>query len=183
MNKPKPSTRDTETQNSLLGDLESIRSLLDGSTDSTPAADDSDNVPVLEDMVEGAFTVNESVLTSRASFDDDPSSGAPHIGKSKSGLADDTIKALLGDEWRGQARKILSDARSTVEGSGLDWSADQMNALNESLKVRIDRTLDDWLVELINSRIDDLRTRLLAVLENELTQFTRALTDEEQDGK
>ncbi len=65
-------------------------------------------------MVEGAFTVNESVLTSRASFDDGPSSGAP-----KSGLADDTIKALLGDQWRGQARKILSDARSTVEGSGL----------------------------------------------------------------
>jgi hypothetical protein len=178
MKKPKQSTRDTETQNSLLGDLESIRGLLDEATDSTPVGDESDDVPVLEDMVEGAFTVNESVLTSRTSFDDGPSSGAP-----KSGLADDTIKALLGDEWRGQARKILSDARSTVEGSGLDWSADQMNALNESLKVRIDRTLDDWLVELINSRIDDLRTRLLAVLENELTQFTRALTDEEQDGK
>jgi hypothetical protein len=178
MKKPKQSTRDTETQNSLLGDLESIRGLLDEATDSTPVGDESDDVPVLEDMVEGAFTVNESVLTSRTSFDDGPSSGAP-----KSGLADDTIKALLGDEWRGQARKILSDARSTVEGSGLDWSADQMNALNESLKVRIDRTLDDWLVELIDSRIDDLRTRLLAVLENELTQFTRALTDEEQDGK
>ena len=178
MKKPKQSTRDNDTQSSLLGDLESIRSLLDGPTDSTPVADDSDDVPVLEDMVEGAFTVNESVFTSRASFDDGPSNGAP-----KSGLADDTIKALLGDEWRGQARKILSDARSTVEGSGLDWSADQMNALNDSLKVRIDRTLDDWLLELINSRIDDLRTRLLAVLENELTQFTRALTDEEQDGK
>jgi hypothetical protein len=178
MKKPKQSTRDNETQSSLLGDLESIRSLLDGPTDSTPVTDDSDDVPVLEDMVEGAFTVNESVLTSRASFDDGPSSGAP-----KSGLADDTIKALLGDEWRGQARKILSDARSTVEGSGLDWSADQMNALNESLKVRIDHTLDDWLVELINSRIDDLRTRLLTVLEHEITQFTRALTDEEQDGK
>ncbi len=178
MKKPKQSTHDTETQNALIGDLESIRNLLDGPNDSAPAAEDSDDVPVLEDMVEGAFTVNESVLTSRASFDDGPSSGEP-----KSGLADDTIKALLGDQWRGQARKILSDARSTVEGSGLDWSADQMNALNESLKVRIDRTLDDWLVELINSRIDDLRTRLLAVLEQELTQFTRALTDEEQDGK
>ena len=46
--------------------------------------------------------------------------------------------------------------------------------------MRIDRTLDDWLVEMINSRIDDLRTRLLAVLEHELTQFTRALTDEDK---
>ena len=42
--------------------------------------------------------------------------GAPP--ESQIGLADDTIKALLGDEWRAQARKILSDARSTVEGAG-----------------------------------------------------------------
>jgi hypothetical protein len=60
-----------------------------------------------------AFTVNESVLTSRSSFDDGAAAGA-----GKSGLADDTIKALLGDEWRAQARKTLSDARSTVEGRG-----------------------------------------------------------------
>jgi len=178
MKEPKPSTRDSETQNSLIGDLESIRTLLDRTAEPTPVPDESDDVPVLEDMVEGAFTVNESVLTSRVSFDDGVAAGT-----GKSGLADDTIKALLGDQWRAQARKILSDARSTVESSGGGWSAEQMNALNESLKVRIDRTLDDWLVEMMNSRIDDLRTRLLAVLEHELTQFTHALTDEEQDGK
>jgi hypothetical protein len=178
MKKQKPSTRDSEAQDSLLGDLESIRTLLDRTAEPTPIPDDSNDVPMLEDMVEGAFTVNESVLTSRASFDDEVAAGS-----GKSGLADDTIKALLGDQWRAQARKILSDARSTAEGSGAGWSAEQMNALNESLKVRIDRTLDDWLVDMMNSRIDDLRTRLLAILEHELTQFTRALTDEEQDGK
>ncbi len=178
MKKPKPTSRESETQNTLLGDLESIRSLLDVPLNTASAQDDSDDVPVLEDMVEGAFTVNESVLTSRSSFDDGAAAGA-----GKSGLADDTIKALLGDEWRAQARKILSDARSTVEGSGADWSAAQLNSLNESLKVRIDRTLDDWLVEMMNSRIDDLRTRLLGILEHELAQFTRALTDKEQHGK
>jgi hypothetical protein len=178
MKKPKPPQRDANVQDSLLGDLESIRALLDRPADPAPPSDDSDDVPVLEDMVEGAFTVNESVFTSRASFDDGTAADT-----GKSGLADDTIKALLGDEWRAQARKILADARSTAEGSGAGWSAEQMNALNESLKVRIDRTLDDWLVEMMNSRIDDLRTRLLAVLETELTRFTRALTDEEQDGQ
>ena len=104
-------------------------------------------------MVEGAFTVNESVLTSRSSFEDGAAAGA-----SKSGLADDTIKVLLGDEWRAGARKILADARTAVEGAGGTWSAAQLNTLNESLKVRIDRTLDDWLVEMMNSRIDDLRS-------------------------
>ena len=41
-------------------------------------------------------------------------------GEPKSGLADDTIKALLGDEWRAGARKILADARTAVEGAGGD---------------------------------------------------------------
>ena len=87
------------------------------------------------------------------------------------------------NEWRAKARKIISDARSTAEGSAGAWSAEQTNALNESLKVRIDRTLDDWLVEMMNNRIDELRTRLLAILEHELSQLTRVLTDKEQHGK
>ena len=169
--KPKAKPLEQETHSALLGDLESIRTLLDASTEALPAVDDSDDVPVLEDMVEGAFTVNESNLTSRASFDDGSASG-------KGGLADATIKLLLGDEWRNEARKIIADARSNAEGAGAQWTAAQLNSLNEMLKVRIDRTLDDWLVEMLNSRVDDLRSRLLAVLENELELFTRALTDD-----
>ena len=113
MKKPTPSTRDSDAQDSLLGDLESIRTLLDRTAEPASTPDDSDGVPMLEDMIEGAFTVNESVLTSRASFDDGVA-----VGSGKSGLADDTIKALLGDQWRAQARKILSDARSTAFPSG-----------------------------------------------------------------
>jgi hypothetical protein len=176
MKKPKPTSSESETHSTLLGDLESIRSLLE--MPEAPITDETDDVPVLQDMVEGAFTVNESVLTSRSSFEDDTVAGA-----GKSGLDDDTIKVLLGDEWRAGARKILADARTAVEGAGGTWSSTQLNTLNESLKVRIDHTLDDWLVEMMNSRIDDLRTRLLAILETEIEQFTRALTDKEQHGK
>jgi hypothetical protein len=177
MKKPSPTSRESEMHSTLLGDLESIRSLLE-MPETTPVTEEADDVPVLQDMVEGAFTVNESVLTSRSSFEDGAAAGG-----SKSGLADDTIKVLLGDEWRAGARKILADARIAVEGAGGTWSAAQLNTLNESLKVRIDHTLDDWLVEMMNSRIDDLRSALLAILENEIEQFTRALTDKEQHGK
>ena len=174
--KPKPKPLESETHSALLGDLESIRALLDTSVEPPATVDDSDDVPVLEDMVEGAFTVNESNLSSRASIDDESAGG-------QSGLADATIKVLLGDEWRNEARKIIADARSNVEGAGGKWTAAELNALNESLKVRIDRTLDDWLVEMLNTRIDDLRSRLLAVLENELEQFTRTLTDLDSHGQ
>jgi hypothetical protein len=177
MKKPDRTSRESDTHSTLLGDLESIRSLLE-MPETTPIAEDADDVPVLQDMVEGAFTVNESVLTSRSTFEDGTAAG-----NNRSGLADDTIKVLLGDEWRAGARKILADARAAVEGAGGTWSAAQLNTLNESLKVRIDHTLDDWLVEMMNSRIDDLRGRLLTILETEIEQFTRALTDKEQHGQ
>jgi hypothetical protein len=177
MKKPNRTSRESESHSTLLGDLETIRSLLE-MPETTPITEDADDVPVLQDMVEGAFIVNESVLTSRSTFED----GAT-TGHNTSGLADDTIKVLLGDEWRAGARKILADARSAVEGAGGAWSAAQLNTLNESLKVRIDHTLDDWLVEMMNSRMDDLRGRLLTILETEIEQFTRALTDKEQHGK
>jgi hypothetical protein len=129
---------------------------------------------MLEDMLDGAFTVNESILTSRESLSrasiDDGAGG-------KSGLADDTIKALLGDEWRSAARQILADARATVEGAGGSWSAQHTHTLNESLKLRIDHTVDDWLTEMMHTRIEDLRSRLLAVLEREIEDFTRRRTD------
>ncbi len=95
-------------------------------------------------------------------------------------MADDTIKALLGDEWRGAARQILADARSAVEGTGGRWSAQQTRALNDSLKLRIDLTVDDWLTEMMHARIEDLRSRLLAVLEQEIEEFTRQLTDADE---
>jgi hypothetical protein len=177
MKKPSPTSHESQTHNTLLGDLELIRSLLE-MPETTPITEETDDVPVLQDMVEGALTVNESVLTSRSSFEDGETTSA-----AKSALADDTIKVLLGDEWRAGARKILADARAAVEGSGSTWSSAQLNTLNESLKVRIDHTLDDWLVEMMNSRIDDLRSALLTILETEIENFTRALTDKEQHGK
>ncbi len=62
MRKPKPSPRDNDSQNTLLGDLESIRSLLDMSPLPAVAEEEGNDVPMLEDMIDGAFTVNESIF-------------------------------------------------------------------------------------------------------------------------
>jgi hypothetical protein len=177
MKKPKPSVRDNDSQNTLLGDLESIRSLLDMSPAPAVAEDESRDVPMLEDMVDGAFTVNESLLTSRASIDDSGDAMHRSGAGGKSGLADDTIKALLGDEWRSAARQILADARATVEGAGGSWSEQHTRVLNDTLKLRIDHTVDDWLTEMMHARIEDLRSQLLAVLQREIEAFTRRRTD------
>src|SRR5262245_41007933 len=162
--------RDDEVHNALLGDLESIRALLEMS----PAADvaqDGDDVPMLEDMVEGGFSINEGTLTSRTSIDDGRGAGT-------SRLADETMQTLLGAEWRSSARRIVAEARA-----GSRWSPEQTDALNEALKLRIDSTLDDWMTDVIYARIDDLRSRLLRLLEDEIKQLTEALKDNDDYGK
>jgi hypothetical protein len=168
--------RDDEVHNALLGDLESIRALLEGEHEAA-VAEDGDDVPMLEDMVDGALSINEGRLASRTSMGDDGGAGT-------SRLADETMRTLLGAEWRSSARQIVSDARAAVEdATGEQWSPEQADALNEALKVRIDATLDDWLTDVMYARIDDLRARLLRMLEGEIKQFTDALKDNDDYGK
>ena len=167
---------DDEVHNALLGDLESIRALLEAPPHEPGFVQDGDGVPMLEDMVDGALSINEGTLTSRTSMDDDSGAGT-------SRLADETMRTLLGAEWRSSARRIVSDARAAVATTGEQWTPAQADALNEALKVRIDSTLDDWLTDVMYARIDDLRERLLRLLESEIKQFTDALKDNDDYGK
>ena len=100
---------------------------------------------MLEDMIEGAFTVNESVLTSRASIDD----GVAVVAASRASPT--TRSRRCSATNGGRSAQDIADAVRRPKVPAAGWSAEQMNALNESLKVRIDRTLDDWLVEMMNS--------------------------------
>jgi hypothetical protein len=154
--KKQPALYDTNVQNALLGDLETIRALLD-----VPSlTDDAEDVPMLEDMVGGGYSVNETRLTG---------SGSLGTGGGVSALADETIEALLGDEWRERADQILAGVRVSVDDIA---SADALaREFDERLRRRIARTLDDWLAEIVQIRIDLLRTRMLELLDLELKRF------------
>ena len=103
----------------LLGDLESIRTLLEqpGDGDSGqapdpgggPPAEDSgrrdDDVPLLEDVVHGGVSLNETFLGGQGDFE---------IDAGDSGLNEDVFKALLSDEWRESARELLDQAAALV---------------------------------------------------------------------
>ena len=155
--KKQPALQDSNVQNALLGDLESIRALLE-----VPSpTDDADDVPTLEDMVGGGYSINETRLTP-----DVPLSA--QVGDSA--LADETIEALLGDEWRERADQILARARVSVDD--IDTAGSLNGELDARLRRRIARTLDDWLAEIVQTRIDLLRTRMLELLDVELKRFT-----------
>jgi hypothetical protein len=148
---------DADVQNALLGDLESIRALLE-----TPTMPDDEDVPMLEDMVGGGYSVTEAHLTPAASIGQDVGASA---------LADETIEALLGDEWRERADEILAGIRVSFDDIETHKAIDR--TLDEQLRQHMARTVDDWLAELVHDRIDALRARMLELLDTEIKRFTK----------
>lgn len=183
----------------LLGDLESIRSLLeeaepaDGApADDEPAADPAgkqaapsggdEDVPLLEDVVHGGVSINETFFSGEGDFRDSAEA---------SGLNEDVFKALLSDEWRESARELLDQARDAIEQHQTEWTPAHTDELNEALKVRMDETLQQWLREALASRVDELRHTLLMALSDEIQQTIerqfgaemRNAPDEDPDGE
>ena len=169
----------------LLGDLESIRTLLEqpgdsgqkpapGATSRTeqdsgeeaaaPAGPaegpgNDDEVPLLEDVVHGGVSLNETFLGGQGDF---------QLSTDDSGLNEDVFKALLSDEWRESARELLDQAREAIERHQTDWTPEHTDQHNEALKVRIDATLQQWLREALASRVGELRQTLLTALSDEI---------------
>lgn len=156
-------------ESSILGDLESIRSLLaldahDQSTEEDPA-----DVPLLDDVVDGALEVDESPLESRRGF------AAESQGESA--LGDDTIKLLLGDHWRSAAEDIIDSARKAMSAAGAHWSPQESEALAKVLHDRIDSTLGTWMRQIAVDNLSELRERLLVALREEVATIADQLID------
>ncbi|MEQ8857728.1 MAG: hypothetical protein RIC56_03700 [Pseudomonadales bacterium] len=174
----------------LLGDLESIRSLLeepdglppeqrevkDSDDAPAPAREGDEDVPLLEDVVHGGVSVNETFLAGEGDFQEAP--GA-------SGLNDEIFKALLSDEWRESARALLDQAREAIEQHQTEWTPEHTDELNAALKVRIDETVQNWLREVVQSRAEELRQALLKGLSEQIhiTIDEQFGNDEDPDGE
>jgi len=160
----------------LLGDLESIRSLLD---DREEISEDDAEVPLLEDVVHGGVSVNESFLSGEGDFIETAGT---------SGLDEEIFKALLSDEWREAARGLLDQARAAIEQHQSDWTPEHTDELNQALKARIDETVQQWLRQVVQNRIDELGALLLQAVSEELRtavdrQLNEATTDEDPDAE
>jgi len=162
----------------LLGDLESIRSLLEENAEN-PAPPEDDEVPLLEDVVHGGVSVNETFVSGEGDFADSDEA---------SGLNEDIFRALLSDEWRQSARELLDEARAAIEKHQTEWTPEHTDELNAALKVRIDETMQQWLRDLVASRIDDLRRELLTAMSEQIRttideQFQHKTRHEDPDGQ
>lgn len=160
----KPPSR--EAQNALLGDLESIRSLLEGdvarsSRETAPAPED--DIPTLDDVVDAAaLHAEQSARVERAPFATAPAAG----------LADDAFDALLGDQWREKADRILEDARARLDERVTTWSTSEANDFMQSLQSRLNEVVRGWLAEVVRRELEDLRETLTAAIEIEIDAFS-----------
>ena len=167
--KPGKGKTSTNTPGSnLVGDLESIRTLLDEKehTANEPEIDDepdADDVPVLQDVVDGAFEVDESPLVRRVELN---SQGTAILG-------DETIKALLGEEWKNHAADILAKAQDAASQAAAEWSPEQTDELGRALKVRLDGIVNTWLSRIVAEGIDDLREHLLDAIDAEVSRHIK----------
>jgi hypothetical protein len=171
----RPRNSDTP-QNSLLGDLESIRALLESGRDVRPRGNATDapaEVPMLDDVVDGALSIDESPLSSRGSFSAD--------AQGPSALADDAIEALMGDEWRASAAGIVAAARRSITAASAHFSREDTSALSQALRQRIDGVLEDWMAEITLANLDILRRRLLDAIEEEVLRITASIGDHDRD--
>ncbi len=174
----------------LLGDLESIKELLDEEQQAgvQPSDPDVPDVPLLDDMVDGAYTLDDSdsLLSATPALGGGrrpraPSSGstATQGGQEKEAryLSEDLFDSLLGDKWKSSATDILTEARGAIEAHRNDWTPEDTDELNAALRVRIDETLTEWLKETVRSRMDELHAVLLQTAEATIDEKIRALIE------
>ncbi len=153
--------RRTESGNTLLGDLESIRGLLE--QDTVREADENPNIPVLDDMIDGGMEVDETPLQGKIRLQ--PTT--QHSG----GLTEGAIKALLGKEWQKTAENIISTAREDLNEQASVWQSQNNDELIEALHMKLDQTLNNWLSQIFSQHIDELRRDLLATVEEEIKDY------------
>ncbi len=168
----------------LLGDLESIKELLDEAEEGRRAAvRQPPDVPLLDDMVEGAYTLDDSdsLLSATPALGGGrrarPGSTPPTAESKDRYLSEDLFDTLLGDRWKSSASDILTEARGAIEAHRNDWTPEDTDDLNAALRVRIDETLTEWLKETVKARMDELHTVLLQTAEATIEEKIRALVE------
>lgn len=161
----------------ILDDLESIKELLDEEEARLAEESGETPVPLLDDLVDGALTLEEQDYEeTRSTLSDEPNP------ETESRLDNDLIDTLLGDEWRRAASGLFTQARGAIEANRNQWTPEHTDELNDALRVRIDATLSAWLRTKIRDHMDELHAELLHAAETTINDRITLLTEEQETG-
>ena len=167
------SDKSEDSPDALLGDLESIRTLLHAEAaiqpeDASANVQIDDQVPLLEDVVAHIAV---------------PSQG-PGSDDATGGMDDALFEALLDDNWKESTTELLDRTRETIAEHGSQWTQQDTEDLTAALRDRINATLTGWLRGVVQQNMADLKAQLLEVTQAELAaSVTRLLDDDSGSGE
>lgn len=178
----------TPPKEKLVGDLETLVTLLEEGKDPTLDMFADEPVPV-EPQLEESMPEPEVLpeVTAQAPVElaaepsvelllepelaPEPEAPAP----ARAALVDaptpqnqDLFDALLGTNWEAQSNELLETASATIQAQQLDWNPDDTQALTEALRVRLEQSINGWLNTTLAEQVELLRHQLLLDLQDEL---------------
>ena len=161
---------------SLMGDLESIKSLLEEEEAAPTEAAGALDSGSTDDLFRNAMS--QPVEPTAAEVPD-----VPPVVVSEASVADPvspqsaptSLDELLSEKFHSATGEALGAARSLIEAHSTDWSPQQTDELSEALRVRIDDTVRCWMSAALAAHAHELETRLLDAVQGELTRHLDAL--------
>ena len=167
MSNTPPDDEPKDESDELIHDLKSIKNLLDDETAHANSTEqdtsqvqrqvendadipllDTDDVPLLDDPLEEAVSVDE-------------------------GMPEETFKTLLGDAWQESVEELFNDARRRIQENSEKWLPEHTDELADALKIRIDASVRAWLAETLEANIGRLRERIVSELSKEILGHMR----------
>jgi len=154
--------------NGLMGDLESIKALLeedDLGSDAVLWELDAEPVtgPAVESVKETAQADPVSALVDPVLTDEI----APNPVTSSSAAA---LDAILGSDFHDATAQVLARARGLIGKHPNKWSPQQTEELSEALRVRIDDAVQEWINTALAAHAAELQQRLLNAVRDELAR-------------
>ncbi len=141
--------------NGLMGDLESIKALLE--EDDEPTSWDIAAEPVQELSVETSAT-------------NTPATSATSTTSATAASLD----ALLGTDFHDATATVMARARGLIEQHPNRWSPQQTDELSDALRVRIDGAVQEWITASLTAHAGELQQRLLNAVRDELARHLEA---------
>jgi len=164
--------------NGLMGDLESIKALLEEDDLDSTAVWELAAEPVSESGVEPAPKSTQDSAketTNEAAADPVPvlvdpvlaDEIAPTPVTSSSAAA---LDAILGSDFHDATAQVMARARGLIEEHPNKWSPQQTDELSDALRVRIDDAVQEWISTALAAHAGELQQRLLDAVRDELAR-------------
>ena len=166
----------TDKSNGLMGDLESIKALLEeDELDAIPESLSEALNPLPEPVPEQILEAQPEPIDDNLSEDEEPvDSSATSALKIEPEVISASLDTLLGNDFHDATAEVMQRARGLINQHANQWSPQQTDELADALRVRIDGAVAQWIKTSLDAHALELQQRLLNAVRDELARHLEA---------